>query len=456
MNQATAADGGAPPRSGVKARFGWAMYDWAAQPYFTIILTFIFGPYFVNYVASDAQSGQQLWANAQGVAGLVMALTAPFLGAYADTSGPRKPWVVGFSLLCVVTTATLWFAAPGADQFTIWLILGAFVLSFIGAEYAIVFNNAMLPDLAGREQIGRLSGYGWAMGYIGALLALPVVLWLTGQLPGVAGPNLDKATHVGDRLSGPFVAVWFVIFMIPFIVYTPDAPRSGVDRGEAARRTVRETWQTLKTLHHRPNLLRYLIARMCYYDGLNALFAFGGVYAALRFGWTTTELGIFGIIILLFGAPGCFLGGWLDDRIGSKKTLYLSVGGLCLTMLGILSIGDGHIMFVVETGFPTPDDGLFAAPAELFMIFMAVALGVFAGPAQASSRSLIARIAPPAELGKYFGLFALSGKATSFIAPLSVGALLAVVGDRWAYGVILVFLVLGLILLVGVREEVEQ
>ncbi|MEM7407934.1 MAG: MFS transporter [Pseudomonadota bacterium] len=455
MNQVSAVDGERTSPSDFKARFGWAMYDWAAQPYFTIILTFIFGPYFVNYVAADAQSGQQLWANAQGVAGLAMAVTAPFLGAYADTAGPRKPWVVAFSMLCVITTATLWFAEPGADGLTIWLILGAFILSFIGAEYAIVFNNAMLPDLAGRTQIGRLSGFGWAMGYIGALLALPIVLWLTGQLPGVAGPELDAASHVGDRLSGPFVAVWFVVFMIPFMLFTPDAPATGVDRAEATRRTLSETWQTIKTLHHRPNLLRYLIARMCYYDGLNALFAFGGVYAALRFGWTTTELGIFGIIILLFGAPGCFLGGWLDDHIGSKNTLYLSVGGLCLTMLGILSIGDGHVMFVVEAGFPVPDDGLFAAPAELFMVTMAVALGVFAGPAQASSRSLIARIAPPDEIGKYFGLFALSGKATSFVAPLSVGALLGVVGDRWAYGVILVFLVLGLVLLIGVREESE-
>ena len=442
-------------QSEFKARFGWVMYDWAAQPFFTIILTFIFGPYFVNYVVGDAQAGQVLWADIQTYAGLSMALLAPFLGAYADISGPRKPWVFRFSLLCIAACLSLWFAVPGAAEARLdWLVF-ALVVGFIGAEFAVVFNNAMLPSLAKDGKIGNLSGYGWAMGYTGALIALPIMLWMTGQLPGVPGPNLDQASHVGDRLAGPFVALWFAVFMLPFLFWTPDEPRRAARGMDAVRLGLWTTWLTLRTLHERPNLLRYLIARMAYYDGLNAIFAFGGIYAAVRFDWSTTELGIFGIIILLFGIPGCFAGGWLDDRLGSKRTLMVSVSGLFLAMLGILSIGDGVVLFVVSMDYPKPGDGLFAAPAELVMIGFAAMLGLCAGPSQSASRSLIARIAPPDQLGKYFGLFALSGKATSFLAPLSVGILLGMVGDRWAYGVILVFLAVGLILLVGVREQAE-
>ena len=442
-------------QTGFKARFGWAMYDWAAQPFFTIVFTFIFGPYFVNAVAADPQAGQTLWANIQTYAGLIMAVSAPFLGAYADASGPRKPWVIGFSTLCIAACAALWLAEPNADPGRISLIVLILVLGIIGAEFGIVFNNAMLPGLAVNGRVGKLSGFGWAMGYIGALIALPIMLWITGQLPGVPGPELDQSARVGDRLSGPFVAVWFALFMIPFILWTPDEPARAENRMQAVKTTLSETWATLKTLHHRPNVLRFLIARMTYYDGMNALIAFGGVYAAVRFGWGTTELGIFGIIILIFGVPGCFIGGWLDDRIGSKRMLFISVGGLFLTMLGILSIGDGKVLFVVEAAFPQPDDGLFASQAELYMIAFAAALGIFAGPSQAASRSMIARLAPPDQIGKYFGLFALSGKATSFLAPFLIGVLLAYVGDRWSYGVILLFLFIGMILLAGVREEQE-
>ena len=454
--------GGYPPAGSVmqpefKAQFGWAMYDWAAQPFFTIIFTFIFGPYFVNHVIADPLTGQSTWANIQTYAGIAMALTAPFFGAYADVSGPRKPWVIGFSALCILACASLWFGQPQANDATVMWMVIALVLAIIGAEFAIIFNNAMLPALASADKIGKLSGFGWAMGYLGALIALPIMLWITGQLPGVAGPNLDQASHVGDRLAGPFVAAWFALFILPFMLWTPDLKATGSNRLSAVRHTLANTWRTLKSLHHhQPNLLRYLIARMCYYDGLNAMFAFGGVYAAVRFDWGTTELGLFGIIVLLFGVPGCLGGGWLDDKISSKATLYLSVSGLFLTMLAILSIGDGNILFVISTTFPSPDDGLFASAAEQFMLACACALGVFAGPSQAASRSLIARIAPPEEIGKYFGLFALSGKATSFVAPATIGALLGVVGDRWAYGAILVFLALGLVILSGVREEVAR
>lgn len=439
-----------------RGQWGWALYDLAAQPFFTLIVTFIFGPYFVASVASDPLSGQQLWAGAQTWAGVALALTAPFLGACADESGARKPWVLLSSLVCAGACALLWFALPDGAALSPGAVVALVVVAIIGAEYAIVFNNAMLPGLSTAQTVGRLSGLGWALGYAGALVALPIMLWASGQLPGVPGPAFADASAAGTRMAGPFTALWMVVFMVPFLVFTPDRGRVAGPIMPAVRRAVGETLRTVRELPTRPNLLRYLVARMCFQDGLNAIFAFGGVYAATRFGWSTTELGLFGIVILVFGIPGCLLGGWLDDRLGARGTLLVFVSGLLVTMLGILSIGDGHVAFVVEAGFPSEGDGLFAASAEHFMMVVAAMLGICAGPVQSSSRTLIARIAPLDQSARYFGLFALSGKATSFAAPLAIALSLPLLGDRLAYGVILVFLLAGLVLLVGVRETPER
>jgi UMF1 family MFS transporter len=438
-----------------RGRFGWAMYDFAAQPFFTVIVTFIFGPYFVNVISADPVAGQTDWASTQTYAGLLLAVSAPFLGAFADESGARKPWVLLFSMLCAFACAALWWATPDAGGLSTMAILALVVAGIVGAEFAIVFNNAMLPSLTSAERIGRLSGLGWAMGYAGALVALPIMLWLSGQLPGIAGPFADADPATGARLSGPFTAIWLMVFMVPFALWTPDSPRRAGALWPAVKRSAASTLTTICELPQRPNLLRYLIARMCYYDGLNAIFAFGGVYAASRFGWGVTELGLFGIIILVFGIPGCLVGGYLDDKLGARRTLLVFVCGLGVAMTGILSIGDGRVGFFLSVPFPQPDDGLFASTAEQFMVAVAAVLGFSAGPVQASSRTLIARIAPAAETAKYFGLFALSGKATSFAAPLAIVLTLGLLGDRWAYGVILVFIVVGFALLVGVREEQE-
>ncbi|MBT6278223.1 MAG: MFS transporter, partial [Chromatiales bacterium] len=186
-----------------KGRFGWVMYDWAAQPFFTVIVTFIFGPYFVNVVTGDPLRGQVLWADTQAYAGIALALTAPFLGAFADAGGRRKPWVTGCSLVTIVACSALWFATPEADDTRLFFIVSLVVIGIIGAESAIVFNNAMLPDLVSEKGLGKLSGQGWAMGYAGALLALPIMLWVTGQLPGVPGPQWDASLRIGERLTGP-------------------------------------------------------------------------------------------------------------------------------------------------------------------------------------------------------------------------------------------------------------
>ena len=448
--------------SGRLGTFSWAMFDWANQPYFTLITTFIFAPYFASAVVGDAVRGQELWGYGQAVAGLCIALLSPVMGAIADAAGRRKPWILVFQSLCVLACAGLWLAMPGAADRDLVMILGLVVLASLGAEFAMVFNNAMLPGLTTKNRLGRLSGQAWAMGYLGGLLTLGFVLG-GFSLPEVPLFGLDKASHEHDRMVGPLSAIWMVVFVLPMFLFPPDTPPSGLGLARSTRLGLGQLAGTLRAAGHYRNVLLFLIARMIYFDGLSAVFAFGGIYAAGIFGWTTTNLGIFGIIITIFAAVGAVAGGWLDDRIGSKRTIVMSVVGLIVATLGIISItvdgrgGEGRmdtIFFFVHYAVAPPGEGMFTTLAEQIFLVFGILIGIFGGPAQAASRTMIARLAPVEKIGEFYGLYALSGKATAFMAPLVVALITGITqSQRAGVAIILVFLVLGLLLMLPVREE---
>ena len=193
---------------------------------------------------------------------------------------------------------------------------------------------------------------------------------------------------------------------------------------------------------------------MIYNDGLAAVIAFGGVYAAGTFGWSTTELGIFGIFLTVFATAGCFAGGWLDDRIGSKRTVQIAIVGTIVAALGIMSIGRTDILFVVPVAPKAPGGGLFASAGEQAFMAFAFILGICMGPMQAASRTMIGRLAPPGMVTEFYGLFALSGRATTFMAPFLIGVFTQVSGSqRAALVVVLVFLSVGFVLLHFVKAE---
>ncbi|MBT7760652.1 MAG: MFS transporter, partial [Rhodospirillaceae bacterium] len=307
-----------------------------------------------------------------------------------------------------------------------------------------------------------LSGRAWALGYLGGLLSLGFILG-GFSLPEVPLFGLDKASHEHDRIVGPFSAVWMIIFILPLLLFTPDAPPSGMGRRKAARQGLRQLVRTLREVRHYRNVMLFLVARMIYFDGLSAVFAFGGIYAAGSFGWTTTNLGIFGIILTIFAAIGAVVGGWLDDRIGSKKTIIWSVIGLIVATLGIVSIAvDGlggpdrrdTILFFIQYAQAAPGEGMFTTLAEQMFLAFGIMIGIFGGPAQAASRTMLSRLAPVEKIGEFYGLYALCGKATAFIAPFAVAAITAAMqSQRAGIAVILVFLTLGLLLMLPVREE---
>jgi len=440
-------------------QFSWALFDWANQPYFTLILTFIFAPYFTSVVVGDPVRGQALWGYTLGIAGVAIALLSPVLGSIADAWGPRKPWTLGLQVILIASSAALWLARPG-DPAVIAPILVAVTLASVGAEFSIVFNNTMLPSLVAAERLGRLSGYAWGLGYAGGLVALLVLLFAF-NLPAEPLFGLDRGAHEHDRIVGPFTAIWLALFVLPMLLFTPDVPRSGRPIAVAVREGLHELRRTVGRLPHYRNFGRYLIAYMLYIDGLSAVFAFAGIYANGIFGWTTTQLGILGIILTAFAGLGAVVGGQIDDRLGSKRTVMIGLLGVALGLLGTLSIavpvpgsGQGSILFLFDAVAPRPGDGLFSTLAERIFLVFAIVMGLSAGPMQAASRTLIARLVPSANVGQFYGMFTLSGKATAFVAPLVIAAVTAATGSqRWGIAAILVFLAVGFVLLRGVREE---
>lgn len=440
-----------PPRSAV---FGWVLFDWAAQPYFSLITTFVFAPYFATHVAATPAKGQEMWGYATAAAGLIIAIMSPVLGAIADAGGRRKPWIAAFGALLVIGASIMWIGKPG-DPSVILPLLIAFGIATVGVEFATVFNNAMMPTLVPPEKIGRLSGTGWATGYIGGILSLVLVLGFlaanadTGKTLFGFTPlfGLDPAMHEGDRITGPLTGLWFMIFVLPMFLFTPDTVAKKPALG-AVREGLRELRETLASLPGNPRMATFLIANMVYTDALVALFAFGGIYAAGTFGWHTIQIGTFGILLAFSGTIGAWLGGKLDDMFGPKKVIAGAMLILLAAIGAILSIDRDTLFFVIKVAPPVPGGGLFAAPAEKAYLVLGFLIGMAAGPLQAASRTLLIRLAPKDRITQYFGLFALSGKVTSFMAPLAVSVVTGLMASQKAgMAVLIVFFLAGLALL---------
>jgi len=429
-------DAAAPDTQHASARgiAGWCLYDWANSAFPTVITTFVFAAYFTKAVAADEITGTAQWGYAISLSGLAVAILAPLLGAIADHGGRRKPWILVFTILSAGATAFLWQVKPDLS-----FVLLALVLAGIGNfafEMAMVFYNAMLPELTPAGRIGRVSGWGWGLGYAGGLacLGLALVALVDAETP-MFGLDKDQAEHL--RATGPLVAAWMVVFAVPLFLWTPDRPRGGSGgrgprgAGDALRKGWASLRGTLRRIRHHKDIARYLIARMIYADGLNTLFAFGGIYAAGSFGMDFSELILFGIAINVTAGLGAAGFAWLDDWIGPKRTIQIAVVGL--TVLGAaLVLAEGKTLFWT-----------FALP-----------LGIFVGPAQAASRSLMAHLAPADIRTEMFGLYALSGKATAFIGPaLLAWVTVAFNSQRAGMGTILIFFVVGLALLSGVPDR---
>ena len=447
-----------------KRIWGWMAFDWASQPFYTLGLTFIFGPYFAVVAteyflstgmedgAAKAQS-QAVWSLGQTVAGLMIAFTAPFLGAFADNSGRKMPWIAFFSVIYVVAALMLWGLTPyGA---TIMLTLIIFYVGFFAAESALNFVNAILPSLGNDQEVGRISGSGAAFGYWGGVTSLFIMLiFFAENDKGVTfvglSPlfGLDPEMREGTRFVGPFIAIWYAIFIIPFFMFVRDDPKA-VKKSTKLGAVWGELLETLRSVFHRKSLLNFLVGSMFYRDALNALYAFGGVYAALVLDWQTTQIGIFGIVAAIAAAITTWLSGLADARIGPKPVIKVAVWvliGVSIVIVGMSREAIFGIPFAEGSGTP-----------DLIFYICGVCIGGAGGAVYASSRSMMVRHTHPDRPAEAFGLFALTGKATAFLAPALITLFTLMTGNNQLGFLPVIFLFLiGLFLLRWVNKNGDR
>lgn len=418
-----------------RARLSWALFDWAQQPYFTLIGSFIFRPYFVAAVAVTPAIGQTQIGIAGGIAGLIVAIAAPLLGILLDR-GSLKAWLVWTSLPFVIACVGLWWALPG-DAGSIPFILLCLIVAGAFAELTTTVNNAMLPPIAEPSSLGRLSSYGVALGCLGGIVsaALVIVLVLQPDLPLF---GLDKAAHEPERFVGPFSALWYVLFLVPLFLFYPRDVRA-----EQPAQPLRQLLQMVRALPANRPMLWFLVGRMLAADAIGAVQIFGGIIAATTFGWGPAELGIFGILILASGGAGALLGGRLDDRISAKASVQLACTALAIALVGIGSVSPDHIFFVIPVAPGADDAGFLATAPEQVFFGSAALLGVASGPLVGSMRTWMAQLSPPGEAGQWFGLYGVAGRATAFAAPLLVALGTSISGNVGAAVPIVLLFVLG-------------
>lgn len=435
-----------------KGIWAWMLFDWAGQPFHTLVITFIFAPYFANSLFDDKATGQSTWGFLVAIAGVLVAVTAPFMGAIADRTGPRKPWIFVFGLLNVVGCIGLWWAIPGSESL-LWVYL-AFIAAFVGAEYIIVFSNSMLPDLVEREDVGRLSGYGWALGYVGGVVILIIYLLFISTAPGsdttLIGLSpafgLDSATGEPARASGPISAIWLIVFAIPLFLFTPDTrtdkPLKAAMGEEATG--LRQSWNMIKG---HSELWMFFLSSLLYRDGLAVLYSFGAIYSAGVLDWGAFELGIFGISAAIAGALGAWFGGWMDGRKGPMPVVVFSISVLLVVSIVVLTITKESVLFVpVAEGSIWPNIAFFLCGAGI---------GAAGGSMQASSRTLVVDfMRGKLPMTEAFGIYAMAGKSTAFIGPMLVATITALTDSpRAGISLVAVLFLPSLVLLLQARKK---
>jgi UMF1 family MFS transporter len=406
----------------------WAFYDWANSSFPTVVSTFVIAAYFAQGIAADPATGQAQWGWMQSLAGLCIAILSPVLGAIADAGGRRRLMLGVFTALTAVCTALVWFAKPDPAFATYALVCVG--LATIGFELGTVFYNSMLPQVATPDRIGLVSGLAWGLGYAGGLCCLALCLVLLVQPnPSPLGLDRGQAEHV--RATALLVGAWLLAFSWPVLAALPDPPGEKPRWGQAATRGLAEVLALLKSLPRRPMLLRFMLARLFYTDGLNTLFAFGAIYAAGVFGMGIDKILVFGIAMNVTAGLGAAGFALVEDRVGSRRMVLLSLAAMIL--LG---------------------SALLLAQTETWFWVLALALGLFLGPAQAASRSYMARLAPAEEVSAWFGLFALSGRVTGFLGPaVLAGVTAATDSQRLGMATVIVFLAVGAAILATVRDR---
>ena len=444
--------------------YSWAFGQAARDPFYIMVVIYIFFPYFSAVVVGDPVRGQSLIGYINASVGFVLAATILFLGAIADTVGRRKPWILVTYGTIAIGGFLLWWVKPGSEGLSLYSSVGLIFIIMVAFAYAEVFHNAMLPSITPAERAGEVSGLAYALGNFGAVSMMVFVLFAFA-LPGVQDwpflpeqplLGIDHSLNEHDRIVGPISGIWLVIFILPVLLFTPDGLSRGITWRQAARTGIREVATTLRQLiKHYSNIAVYLVARMLFNDGMVGVLIFGGVYAAGNFGWETITLLIFGLTTSVSAMIGAYLGGRLEDRLGSMRTLKIAIFGSATLLVVLTSITPETLFFVI----PASDEPVWAFPyfstlAELAYIATNQAFALFFVTGLSASRTLMAKISPPEMATQFFGLYGLSGSITAFLAPLLVAVVTDITqSQRIGFASLVMLIVVGGLMLSLVREE---
>jgi UMF1 family MFS transporter len=438
--------------------WAWAMWDWGSAAFNAVVTTFVFSTYLASNLFIDAAvlegarvdgvidpenpaykvaqaDNASLIGLALLIAGVLIALFAPVMGQRSDGSGRRKFWLGVNTALVVLAMAAMFFV----EGTPAYLVLGATLLAVgnVFFEFASVNYNAMLVQVSNRSNVGKISGFGWGLGYIGGIVLLVVLLVFFIQSFGVDGQTglLGVSTDGGlnIRLAVFASAIWFALFALPLMFKVPEIPAR-----ERANRTsffasYAQLWRTIvKLAKNSPQVLMFLLASAVFRDGLAGVFTFGAIIGMQVFGFSTSEVLYFAVAANLVAGIGTFVGGWLDDKLGAKNIIIGSLVGLVISGMAVL----------------------FVPSAQIWFWIFGLALCLFVGPVQSASRSFLSRITPHGREGEIFGLYATTGRAVSFLAPGLFAIFVSATGDT-RYGIlgIVIVLLAGLLLMLPVKAK---
>ena len=447
-----------------KGQWSWALFQWARDFGGSIIIVFIFAPYFPTSVIGDPIRGQALWGHLNAMAGVFTGLSGPLLGAIADTTGRRKPWLIVFVSVMTLTSILLWWCKPGGVGLGVTLSAAIIVLYTIAYNYSDIFQSSMLAVISPARRIGFLSGLGVALAQASTLFGLAILLYafmLPGEINWSLIPQrplfgIDPAQYENSRISGPFSAIWLLVFSLPLFLFTPDGTRiGGVSVWGAVSAGLRQLRDTASELKHYRNVAMFLGARICFNDAQVAIMIFSSIYAAGIFKWSPLELTCYALILSAVSIGGSLLGGWLCDRFGAKPAIITGISAAAVGLFLAISITPDSMFFffhvdrVATTGLP-----VFRTVPGLVYMLISVATSTCVIAVFGTSRTMMARLAPIDKLSQFFGLYALSGSITAFLGPELVASFTGLLhSQRAGMASLLLLLGLGLVGMCFVREE---
>ena len=411
-----------------KVRFSWSLYDWANSAWSAIIITFIFSRYFVEVLSPNPDLGTLYWTWTIGISSLIAAFLSPIIGSISDQSQKSKTWLILTTLIYASISIIFWFAKPnGIDlYFIIFLIL----IGNISYEISQIFYNGQLKIIASDDKFAKLSGFAWGLGYVGTVVIF-ILYYFLFLLPENSFLGLDESSYENIRISFPITGLWIIIFSLPLFITFKDPNLKKLNQKSKIKESFNQLIKTFKELQKYKNLIWFLIARLFYMDGINAIFAVAAIYATLVFGMTTTDIIMLGVGTNIAAGLGSWIFLFIEKKYGSKNVIVFSL--ICIFIISLI------ILFINEK--------------NIFTI-LAILLSTFFGPIQSASRVYYSKKIPNEKKYEFFGFYSFSGKVTSFIGPVIFGTISYIFSSpKIGMASLLILFILGLLILINVEND---